>query len=178
MAERRTEPMTRARLSDELRADRSANRGYPKSVVVLAMLRTAQYARSQRGPAGRLAYLLVGTAYKLLAEWVLGVELPASTPVGPGLRLRHGVGTVVNPYAVIGANVMLRHGVTIGNRINDHDCPVIGDDVEIGAGATLIGAITVGDGARIGAGAVVVSDVPARGVALASPATVRSPRAP
>lgn len=159
-----------------VRRDISANRGYPKSATILLLLRAAQYSRTQRGLHGRLLHLVVGSAYKLLSEWLLGVELPASTSVGPGLRLRHGVGTVVNPYAVIGENVLLRQGVTIGNRTDDYDCPTIGRDVEIGAGAALIGAITIGDGARIGAGAVVVSDVPLGGVAVAAPATVRPPR--
>jgi serine acetyltransferase len=90
--------------------------------------------------------------------------------------LRHGVGLVVNPYSVLGENVMLRQGVTIGNRRGDFDCPTIGRDVEIGAGATLIGAITIGDGAKVGAGAVVLGDVPPGGVAVATPATVRPPR--
>lgn len=177
MSGTRAVPMTREALGNTVRSDLSANRGYPKSAVILCLFRAAQYARTQPGPRGRLLHLVAGSAYKLLAEWVLGVELPASTHVGPGLRLRHGVGLVVNPYAVIGANVMLRHGVTIGNRTGDFDCPIIGRDVEIGAGATLIGAIRVGDGARIGAGAVVVSNVPSGGVAMAPPATVRPPRA-
>lgn len=160
-------------LSQLLRADLRANRGYPKSVVVMLGFRLAQAARSRGDVLGRLAYLVTGTAYKLLAEWLLGVELPPSTPVGPGLRLRHGVGLVVNPHARIGANVMLRHGVTIGNRLTETDCPVIEDDVEVGAGAILIGAITIGRGALIGAGTVVAQDVPARAVVSGPRPTIR-----
>ncbi|MFN8195866.1 MAG: serine acetyltransferase [Nocardioidaceae bacterium] len=160
-------------LGELVRADLRANRGYPKSVVVLLGFRVAQAARARGGPVGRVAYLLAGTLYKLLAEWVLGVELPPSTPVGPGLRLRHGVGLVVNPHARIGANVMLRHGVTIGNRLTETDCPVIEDDVEVGAGAILIGAITIGRGALVGAGAVVSQDVPAGAVVLGPRPTIR-----
>lgn len=160
-------------LGDLVRADLRANRGYPKSAVVLIGFRVAQAARARGGLAGRIAYLVTGTAYKLLAEWLLGVELPPSTPVGPGLRLRHGVGLVVNPHARIGANVMLRHGVTIGNRLTETDCPVIEDDVEVGAGAILIGGITIGRGAVVGAGAVVTQDVPPRAVVLGPPSTIR-----
>ena len=169
-------PMSRPAVVAALRADLGANRGYPKSVLVLALLRAAQYARSGRGTGARAAYVVAATAYKVVAEWVLGVELPPSTSVGGGLRLRHGVGLVVNPFAVIGENVLLRHGVTIGNRLDDFDCPVIGRDVEIGAGATIIGRVTIGDGARIGAGALVIGDVPAGGVAVAPPAHIRPPR--
>jgi serine acetyltransferase len=158
-----------------LRADLRANRGYPKSMVVIAAFRCAQWARGLPGLPGRLAYLLVGSIYKLGSEWILGIELPASTTVGPGLRLRHGVGTVVNPHSRIGANVMLRHNVTIGNRRTDLDCPTVEDDVEIGAGAILIGDITIGRGATIGAGAVVSVDVPPGGVVRSPPAVVIPP---
>lgn len=154
--------------------DVAANRGYPKSVVVLTLLRLAQATRSRRATR-LLLYPVVGTVYKVFSEWLLGIEIPASTPVGPGLRLRHGVGVVVNPAAVIGEDVMIRQGVTLGNRRHDTDCPVVHDRVEIGAGATIIGAVTIGAGARIGAGAVVVTDVPAGGVAHVSGTVVRGP---
>lgn len=156
-------------------ADVRANRGYPKSIVVLLAFRTAQFGRSRPGILGRAAYVLVGSAYKLLAEWLLGIELPASTRVGAGLRLRHGVGLVVNPASVIGENVMLRQGVTLGNRYQEQDCPIVENDVEIGAGAAVIGRVVVGEGARIGAGAVVVKDVPPRGTAYVR-TTIREPR--
>lgn len=163
--------MDATELRAALRADLAANRGYPKSLVIVVLLRSAQFVRAWPGPVGRLVYLGVGTAYKLIAEWILGVEIPASTSIGPGLRLRHGVATVVNPHSVIGAGVMLRHGVTIGNRRTETDCPVIEDEVELGAGATVIGAVRVGRGARLGANVVVVDDVPA-GATVYSPGTV------
>lgn len=156
-----------------LRADLAANRGYPKSIVVLMLLRVAQYVRAQPGIAARLAYVVVGGVYKLVAEWVLGVEIPASTSVGAGLRLRHGVGTVVNPHAVIGEGVLLRHGVTLGNRRTETDCPVLEDDVELGAGAVVIGAVRVGAGARLGANVVVVEDVPVGSVVYSDPTVTR-----
>lgn len=145
-------------------ADRAANSGYPKSRFVLSWLRRAQSLRTGRNAPTRLAYLLVGGSYKIVTEWVMGIELPASTEIGPGLRLRHGVGVVVNPATRIGADVMIRQHVTLGNRRTHDDCPVIEDHVEIGAGAVIIGAITIGRGARIGPNAVVVKDVPADGV--------------
>lgn len=157
-----------------LRRDLAANRSYPKSTVVMIAFRCAQAARGRYGPLGRLSGLVVGASYKILSEWLLGVELPASTSVGPGLRLRHGVGLVVNPATRIGADVMLRHGVTLGNRCNLTDCPVIGDGVEIGAGATIVGAVTIGAGARIGPGVVVIEDIPAGATVHAAPVVVRS----
>lgn len=145
-------------------ADRRANAAYPKSRFILRWFRRAQRWRSGRGPFSRLMFLIVGGSYKLCTEGLMGIELPVSTSVGPGLRLRHGFGVVVNPATRIGSGVMLRQGVTLGNRRSADDCPVIGDDVEIGVGAVIIGAITVGAGARIGPNAVVFKDVPPGGV--------------
>lgn len=158
-------------------ADRRANASYPKSRFVLRWFRSAQRWRTTRGPVARLMFLIVGGSYKAITEGFMGIELPVSTQVGPGLRLRHGVGIVVNPASRIGANVMLRQGVTLGNRTSAADCPVIEDDVEIGVGAVVIGAVTIGRGARIGPNAVVFRDVP-RGAAVLSPASeIRPPNA-
>lgn len=167
----------RQRMLDAIRADRAANAGYPKSRYALRRLRACQRWRQARGPLGRVMYAAHAAAYKLTVEWVLGIELPPSTDVGPGLRLRHGVGLVVNPATVIGRGVLIRQGVTLGNRREARDCPVIEDDVEIGAGAVVIGAITIGRGARIGPNAVVVKDVPPGAVVYSPRSDVSVPRA-
>lgn len=153
-------------------ADRAANAAYPKSRFVLRWFRAAQRWRATSGPLGRAMFICVGGSYKLITEGCMGIELPVSTAVGPGLRLRHGFATVINPASRIGANVMLRQGVTLGNRQRRDDCPVIEDDVEIGVGAVIIGAVTVGRGAKIGPNAVVFTDVPPGGVVY-SPASER-----
>jgi len=154
-------------------ADRAANRSYPKSRFVMRWFRLAQRWRAGRGPFARMVFVVVGGSYKLVTEGFMGIELPVSTQVGPGLRLRHGVGVVVNPASRIGANVMLRQGVTLGNRRTTDDCPIIEDDVEIGVGAVVIGAVTVGTGARIGPNAVVFKDVPAGAVVMSPPSEMR-----
>ncbi|MCU1454545.1 MAG: serine acetyltransferase [Acidimicrobiales bacterium] len=162
-------------LGAALRRDLAANRGETKSLVLVVSYRLASAAHraSRQSTLQRIALLPVLVAYRLLVEWVLGVELPAATPVGPGLRVRHGQGLVVNPTSTLGADVLLRHGVTIGNiRRGPGEVttsPVIGDGVEIGANAVVVGPITIGAGARIGAGTVVSTDVPPG-------ATVRPPR--
>jgi serine O-acetyltransferase len=76
---------------------------------------------------------------------------------GDGLVIIHSQGIVVNGYVKAGKNLHVEHQVTIGAV--RRQCPVIGDDVFIGAGAKIIGAVRIGDGARIGANAVVVHDV-------------------
>lgn len=99
-----------------------------------------------------------------------GLDVPAGVEIGPGLYVPHPVGTVVMARR-IGRNLTLVSGVTVGMR---HVCefPEIGDDVYIGAGARILGAITVGSGAKIGANAVVLRDVPAGATAVGIPARV------
>jgi len=170
--------MTTDEWRETVRRDLAANRGYPKSIVILLFLRFAQLVRSRPGLLGKLAYLPVGAAYKLMSEWLLGVEIPASTQIGAGLMIRHGVGIVINPASVIGEDVMLRHGVTLGNRYELDDCPVIGRGVEFGAGATVIGRVVVGDHARVGAGAVLVKDLAPYAVAYSPTTIVERPPTP
>src|SRR5690606_34258072 len=165
-----SEETPRSRFRREWAADRKANAGYPKSRFVLRWFRSAQRWRRSRGPLARLIFVVVGGSYKVFTEGFMGIELPVSTEVAAGLRLRHGVGVVVNPASRIGARVMIRQGVTLGNRKTATDCPVIEDDVEIGVGAVIIGDVTIGRGARIGPNAVVFRDVPA-GATVASPAS-------
>lgn len=155
-------------------ADRRANRHYPKSRLVLGWLRAAQYWRGRSGLLGKLGHIAIGGTYKVVTEGLMAIELPASTEIGPGLRLRHGMGIVVNPATRIGANVMIRQHVTLGNRRAKDDCPVIEDGVEIGAGAVIIGAVTIGAGARIGPNAVVVKNVPAGAVVYSPRSEVRA----
>jgi serine O-acetyltransferase len=114
--------------------------------------------------------------YKLLraAMHVLtGIDLPCEAKVGRRLRIDHFGGIIVSGDAVIGDDVVLRNGVTIGlKRTNERGAPVIGNRVDIGAGAKILGPIRIGDGAVIGANAVVVHDVPAGAVAVGIPARV------
>lgn len=102
----------------------------------------------------------------LLNNLLLHVEIPARVDVGPGLRLAHPYNIVINPQARIGRGCTLFHGVTLGENefrtADESGAPWLGDLVYVGAGALLIGKITVGDEAVIAAGAVVTKDVPPR----------------
>lgn len=168
--------MSSEKLAGLIRRDIAANRGYPKSILILMGFRLTHHLRERRGLASRIAYIPTVSIYKFVSEWLFGVEIPAATKIGSGLRLRHGIGVVINPAVTIGEDVMIRQNVTLGNRREDFDCPVIGDHVELGAGATVIGRCTVGDRARVGAGALVLQDIPAGGVAYSPAATIRAPR--
>jgi serine O-acetyltransferase len=105
-----------------------------------------------------------------------GISIPHTTRIGPGLFIGHCGGIVVNARATIGRNCNLSHGVTIGqtNRGEFAGCPVIGDSVFIGPGATIIGCISVGSHAAIGANAVVVKPVGNHEVVVGNPARMIS----
>jgi len=103
-----------------------------------------------------------------------GFDMPPHVPVGPRFYIPHPYGIVVTARR-LGGNVTLVSSVTIGMR-KGHRFPLIGNDVYIGAGARVLGDITIGDRVQIGANAVVVHDVPSDSVAVGVPATIRPAR--
>jgi serine O-acetyltransferase len=115
--------------------------------------------------------------YKFLKIWVqicTGVDLPCETRVGKRLVIEHFGGIIVSGDTVIGDDVTLRHGVTLGlRRTGVPGAPVIGDRVDIGAGAKILGPVKIGAGAVIGANAVVLCDVPAGALAVGVPARIK-----
>lgn len=121
--------------------------------------------------------LLYKIAYKFI-QIVTGIDLPCEVEVGRNFVIDHFGGIIVSGYARFGDNCRLRHDVCIGLRHTDEPtAPVFGDNVDIGAGAKILGAITIGDNVMIGANAVVITDVPANSVAVGVPAVIR-PRTP
>jgi serine O-acetyltransferase len=109
-----------------------------------------------------------------IVETATGVSLPKSAVIGGGLRIWHFGGIFINPGVVIGRNCTLRQGVTIGNRVDGGPVPVVGDDVEFGAYAQVLGGIKLGDRCKIGAMALVIKDVPDDATAIGVPARVLS----
>lgn len=141
-----------------------------KSVVKAAMT---------DGSASMVIYRLMQEAHRRelgAAEMVLnklnGVVsscvIGRGAELGPGLVMVHSHGIVINGAVKAGANLTLEHQVTIGAE--KRQSPTIGNDVFIGAGAKIIGPVTIGDGARIGANAVVIHDVPAHTTVVGNPA--------
>jgi serine O-acetyltransferase len=110
---------------------------------------------------------------------VYGIELPWSVKVGRGVVIEHQGGIVVHGASVIGDRCILRQNCTLGvRRLDDLSAaPVLENDVQLGAGAVLLGAIRIGHGATIGANAVVLHDVFAGGLAIGVPARVTAQRA-
>lgn len=129
----------------------------------------------------RIAHLLWKHKLKLLARLVsffsrflTGVEIHPGAKIADRLFIDHGMGVVIGETAEVGRDVTLYHGVTLGGvslqKGKRH--PTIEDNVVIGAGAKILGAITVGWGSRIGANAVVVKDVPPNSVVVGVPGQV------
>ena len=116
-------------------------------------------------------------AYKILYKVVqvlTGIELPCEVRIGRNFVIDHFGGIVVSGYARFGENCRIRSGVVVGLRRTDQPCaPTIGDNVDIGAGAKLLGAISIGSNVLIGANAVVLDDVPDDSIAVGVPAVVR-----
>jgi serine O-acetyltransferase len=114
--------------------------------------------------------------YKLIlffSELLFGVELPCETVIGRRFVIEHVGGIVVSGDAVFGDDCVIRNGVTIGLRNRGMTgSPRLGNRVDIGAGAKLLGSIQIGDDCIIGANAVVFSNVPARSIAVGVPAHV------
>ncbi|MDR7112930.1 serine acetyltransferase/glycosyltransferase involved in cell wall biosynthesis [Microbacterium trichothecenolyticum] len=150
--------------------DWQANAGNPKGQLILLSFRFASRLANKSGILWLVPRVLVGGLYRICIEWLLGVEIPWRLSLGPRARIFHGQGTVVNDGAVIGSDVVLRHGITIGHKRAGGLSPRIGNRVEIGAGAIVLGDIAIGDDATIAAGAVVMKSVPAGTTVAGNPA--------
>jgi serine O-acetyltransferase len=105
-------------------------------------------------------------------EIITGISIPAACKIGKGFRIHHFGGIILHPSVEIGENCTIYHQVTIGDRGGGGGAAKIGNNVMIGAGAKLVGEITIGDYCKIGANAVVVEDVPSRSIAAGNPAQI------
>jgi len=110
--------------------------------------------------------------YKMV-QIVTGIELPCEVPIGRNFRIDHFGGIIISGFASFGDNCIIRNGVTIGlKNIDEKSAPTFGNNVNIGAGAKILGDITIGDNVDIGANAVVLRDVPASSLAVGVPARI------
>ena len=131
--------------------------------------------------AHRLSHKLWMGGFKLIARWVsqtarclTGIEIHPGATLGQNFFIDHGMGVVIGETAEVGDNVTIYHGVTLGGtsskKIKRH--PTLEDNVVVGAGAKVLGAITIGKGSRIGANAVVVKSSPPNSVIIGVPGQV------
>jgi len=109
-----------------------------------------------------------------LARWLTGVEIHPSAKIGTGFFIDHGMGVVVGETAEIGDYVTLFQGVTLGGTGKERGKrhPTLGNHVVVGAGAKILGGITIGDNVKIGANSVVLKNVPANSTVIGVPGRV------
>ena len=107
-----------------------------------------------------------------------GIEVPYSARIGRRVVIEHQSGIVIHGNSEIGDDCIIRQGCTLGNKTLDRpfDAPKLGKGMNVGAGAKILGAVTIGDGATIGANSVVLRDVPAGMIAVGIPAMNVPPR--
>lgn len=110
---------------------------------------------------------------KLASQILTGIDLPCEATVGRRFRIEHFGGIIISGDAVFGDDCVIRNGVTVGLKYaGNPGSPVIGNRVDVGAGAKILGKIRIGDDVLIGANAVVIRDVPSNCIAVGIPARI------
>ena len=129
----------------------------------------------------RVAHRLYKSGHYFLARWIsqravrkTGIEIHPGAEIGENFFIDHGNGVIIGETAVVGNNVTLYQGVTLGGTGKEHGKrhPTIGDNVMISAGAKIIGSFRIGENSKIGAGSVVIEEVPPNCTAVGVPARV------
>jgi len=162
-----------------IRADLAAHGGNwsAQGFWALAVYRFGRWRYGVRSALLRKFFSLI---YKILYKFIqiiTGIELPCEVKLGKNFVIDHFGGIVISGYASFGDNCRIRNGVVVGLRRVDEPCaPQIGDNVDIGAGAKVLGNIRIGNNVGIGANAVVLCDVPDDHVAYGVPARVKPRR--
>lgn len=159
-----------------LRTDLSAHRGDwgAQGFWALAVYRFGRWRYGVKPAALRKVFSL---SYRVLykgIQIVTGIELPCEVPIGRNFVIEHSGGIVISGYARFGDNCRIRNGVVVGlSRVEDPCAPRFGNNVDIGAGAKVLGNITIGNNVLIGANAVVLTDVPDDCIAVGVPAVIK-----
>lgn len=117
---------------------------------------------------------LVARSMSQCARWLTGIEIHPAAEIGRRLFIDHGMGVVIGETSIVGDDVTIYQGVTLGGTGKEHGKrhPTIGNAVVIGAGAQVLGNISVGDNSRIGAGSVVLRPVPENSTVVGVPAHI------
>src|SRR5262245_62709562 len=119
-------------------------------------------------------WLTLGRFVSHVGRFVTGIEIHPGAHIGPGLFIDHGMGVVIGETTEVGANCTLYQGVTLGGTSlkKEKRHPTLGHNIVVGAGAKILGAITIGDHSKIGAGSVVVTEVPPHSTVVGIPGRV------
>lgn len=138
--------------------------------ALLTSIRAYQRHAGSSSPRARVARTIAVLRHRFWSA-VTGADIPLNCRLGGGLLLPHPNGIVIHPKAVVGPNCLIFQQVTLGAGTRP-GLPQIGGHVDIGAGAKILGGVTIGNHAKIGANAVVLHDVPAGATAIGIPARV------
>jgi serine O-acetyltransferase len=116
----------------------------------------------------------MGRVLSYFFRWLTGIEIHPAAQIGRRFFIDHGMGVVIGETSVIGDNVFIYHGVTLGGLSSKSGKrhPTIGDNVVIGAGAQVLGPVTVGRNTKIGSGSVVLQEVPEYSTVIGVPGRV------
>ncbi len=162
-------------IKSDLNRYKKQNGGYywdEPSLISIILYRLGYAIRGIRFAPVRILFSIIHLPFYMLFTVLFGIQIPRGAKIGKGLRIFHFGCIVINPETVMGDNCTLRHDVTIGNRNDIHDVPIIGNNVEFGVGCKVLGDIKIGDNVIIGANAVVLCDVPDNSIAVGIPAKV------
>jgi serine O-acetyltransferase len=164
---------------DNIRQDLKAHGGDwgAQGFWVLVIYRFGRWRYGIRPALLRKVFSLIYKILYKLVQIITGIDLPCEVQIGRNFVIDHFGGIVISGYAKFGDNCRIRNGVVVGLQRVDQPCaPVIGNNVDIGTGAKVLGAISIGNNVVIGANAVVISDVPDDSIAVGVPAVIKSRR--
>lgn len=145
----------------------------PEAKLLILILRFGNFATNVKIPFFRhVLYISSKVLNLLLIKFGLNTDIPASVRIGKNVNFQHPFGIVIHPNVVIGENAVIRQQVTIGGKAvgRTEKIPKIGSNVEIGAGAKIIGDILIGDNVIIGANSVVTKNVKDNDIVAGVPA--------
>ena len=147
------------------------------TLKLIVLIRLGAYLREKKGVAYRLAYAVTALLHRHY-QYRTGIQIPIRTRIGGGMKISHYSGIVINADAVIGDNLQIYQGVTVGSSYGRNGgIPVIGDNVILCAGCKVVGRVRIGNNVVVGANAVVTRDVPDGCVVAGVPAKVISQNA-
>lgn len=161
---------------DNIKKDYVANRE-PRNIAGFRVLLVYRFGQWRMTIKPRIIRAPLSYIYKLMEKHVrfkYGIELPYTVEIKESITFEHQHGIVIHGETKIGSGCIIRQGVTIGNSHAKRplEAPIIGNNVNIGAGAKLLGKINIGNDVVIGANSVVIRDVPSNTTVVGAPARV------
>lgn len=154
--------------------DWKANKFSFKGRMILFLFRLFSLINSNK--ITKIVFYPIIFIYRIIVEWIFGIEINLNTKVGKNFKLFHGQSLVINGTSTIGENCLFRNSITIGSKIledgTNTKAATIGNNVEVGSNTVIIGDIKIGNNVVIGAGSVVIKDIPDNVIIAGNPAKI------